>query len=1055
MKNQSFALLLIFSCAFFQSNAQRSGLINRTATSVAGRAVLDPNGDGYTSTTSAGFGASDVANSEIVFSAVPCYTIEPYGDLRRGPNHLYSDFVPDNQNHGVYIYYSGTNLLFRFRMGSIMTGSKGYSVLFDTDGRFGAAGANADPNYQAATTGVNGNPGFELEIVLETNSRIAIYNVDGTGAPTLVKAYSNWQDMSQVSVAGTFDNGDPDFLIDFYVPFSDLQAAPFNLTANSNLRFAATTVMSPQAAIGGPKSDIYGLSDDAYKSTNAQYEAYINAQPPMRLSVGSFGPVCTEAPVVNSPVGTGTVSISGTWTRSALSGAVSTAAITVYKNGVAVGTVSGVASSSTWTLNNIAVANADVITAKAQASGESMCLVSNAVTASSCSPANRPALPSLTCANNYSKGVSGNNLASGWVTYVENLTRGTIESSVANAAQFTTSGTSPNITWNYAGGCNGGPNMPSGTYKIYYMNPSGCTSEAVYFCLATGSGTSNNLAGTAAIPVISSILSPGATVLTGTGEPNSTVSLLVNGMGVQSVTASAAGVFSFSNLSLINGDQVQVTNVLTTGTVSTSKCIASSIIYTVSCYSQPPVITADNNGEISSGLSISGYAPAPSSVIRVYTAANVLVATTTAQANGLWSTGNAGTSPSAYSAVASTSYYATAQTGSCAVSSSSASVAAVGLTASSRCGSITGPVSSGATSVSGTLNGSFTSSLASLYLDGISIGSVSTNTAAWGPIAVNTTSNNGLYANGVLTIGIKETGKQEVLCPASATTISCASLPASPIVSPANFSTTPNQSVTYTISNAVAGTFYGIADASTGRSLATGVWATSNGSLSISTNTFTSSGTYSVVIKATSLSGLTVCSSAPSAATVAVNGVLPVSFLDVSARKEALGNAVRWLVAEEQDVAYYVVERSSDGISFAAAGQVAYSPLATSPKQYGFTDAQALAGRIYYRIRQVDLDGKSHFSKTVTVQSGNDATVNVFPNPAAHSASVYLLADREDRLTLQVIDAGGRTIDEQQVQLGQGANTIPVKVVPRLASGHYHLKIITGSAVYYRKLVVQ
>jgi hypothetical protein len=32
------------------------------------------------------------------------------------------------------------------RMGSIIPGAKGYSLLFDTDGKFGATGANADPN---------------------------------------------------------------------------------------------------------------------------------------------------------------------------------------------------------------------------------------------------------------------------------------------------------------------------------------------------------------------------------------------------------------------------------------------------------------------------------------------------------------------------------------------------------------------------------------------------------------------------------------------------------------------------------------------------------------------------------------------------------------------------------------------------------------------------------------------------------------------------------------------------------------------------------------------
>src|SRR5689334_7981114 len=110
-------LLLIFSNSE-KIYGQQTGVINRIATTVAGRAVMDPNGDGFTSLTSAGFGSSDVTNSELSFLSVPTYSIEPFGDLRRGPNHKFSDFVPDPSGNGVYMKYSGGNLIFRFRVGS-------------------------------------------------------------------------------------------------------------------------------------------------------------------------------------------------------------------------------------------------------------------------------------------------------------------------------------------------------------------------------------------------------------------------------------------------------------------------------------------------------------------------------------------------------------------------------------------------------------------------------------------------------------------------------------------------------------------------------------------------------------------------------------------------------------------------------------------------------------------------------------------------------------------------------------------------------------------------
>lgn len=1046
-------LLCLFTVVFvFASHAQKSGYINRIATSPAGRAILDPNGDGYTSATTAGFGSSDITGSELSFVAIPSFSIEPFGDLRRGPDHKYSDFVPDNGDDGAYLNYSGTNLLFRLRMGSIMSGSKGYSIMLDTDEKFGATGANADPNYQPATSGTNGNPGFEIEVVLETNFRIAIYNVDGTSTPTLIKSYSNWQDMSQVSIAATFDNGDPDFLIDFYIPFSDLQAAPFNLSASSNLRFCATTVMSPQAAIGGPKSDIYGLADNLYKNSNKEYEAYIPAQPTVKLSTlsGGFGPMCTAAPTVNSPIAPGTVTVSGTWTKSDLTGAAALATITVFKNGVSVGTVNNISSGSIWSLPNVSVANGDQITAKAQASGESMCLVSNGVTASSCTPATRPAMPVLTCANNYNKGISGNNVSTGWTVYVENQTRGTTETSVANPSQFVLSGSSPNITWDYAGGCNGGPNMPSGSYRVYYVNASGCMSEPVLFCIATGSGSANNLAGTSATPVITSpvALTPGTSSIAGTGEPNSTVRLYVDGAVTQTVTASATGVFAFTNLALVNNQQVYITNVLNTGTVNTSKCYASTAVLTVKCYTSPPIINADNSGETAAGAPITGVSSeVAGTTIKVYTSANVLVATTAVQANGTWSTAAAGTTPSAYNAVAATSYYAVAQNGSCSSSNNSGSVNALTATSTGRCGSITGPVTAGATSVSGNLTGTLAATTVNLYQDGILAGSTTTSSTAWSVTLASSV----LYPGGVLTIGIRESGKQEVICGATEI-VGCSTPPVAPVINPSTFSIAPNQTVTYNITNAVAGYFYGVSDATTGQSLATGSWCTSGGNLSITTNSF-NSGSYNVVVKATSLSGLSVCTSGPAASSVIVATILPSRFLSLSAAKSGQGHEVRWTVADEQNLAFYVVERSMDCQHFEAVEQVAFAGTGGTLRSYYFFDAQQGIGSVCYRIREVDADGRSYYSNIVSLRAVSSTSFSLSPNPAVNKTSVFIQSPSVEAASLELYDLHGRRIREQKLGLQKGANALIVDGLDKLSPGTYIVRIVSSFGIWNQKLI--
>ena len=1055
---QQTTLGIFFLCLSLFSFSQSDGIINRIATSVAGRAVLDPNGDGYTSAATSGFSGDDVTNSEIPYKVVQSFSLEPFGDLRRGPSHLYSDFVPDNGSDGFYTYYDGTNMLFRFRLGSVMSGSKGYSVLMDTDGKFGATGTNADPNYQAATTGTNGNPGFEIEIVLETNFRIAIYDVDGTSSPALIKSYSNWQDMSQVSVAASNDNGDPDFFMDFYIPFSDLTAAPFNLTTSSSIRLSSTTVMSPQAAIGGPKSDIYGLTDGTYTSTNDEYSAYINAQCGTTISNLSSGGTglcgfCTSPPVVNSPIGTGTVTISGTWTASTLSGAATTATITVYKNGVSVGTVVGVTTGSTWNLASVTTANNDVITAKAQAVGESMCLASNSVVAVGCNSSNIPSTSGFAITCNTNRGVEGTFSGTNTVKlyFISSaLVTSTLAGPASNSPTFGYSGSN----WFYNGtnyngsqipsACSGGaPDMTNGTYYATTIaSGSSCESAPVFACLGLTS---------TALPVITqTALYTSSTTVSGTATAGATVYLWVNGQQITTATATG-GNYSFSSLKFNLGDVVDVR------AITSGNCMSAAATLTVTCYTNPPLITADNNNQITAGQAISGSSSeAAGTTIQVYNSSNTLLATTTVQANGTWSTGNAGTTPSAYNAVAGTTYYANAQNGSCSVSSNTGNVSAVTATSAARCGTISGtPLNSSATIVSGTLTGSFTTTAVNLYLDDVLIGSATTNNTSWGPITVNSTVNNTLYANGVLKIGVQESGKQEVICTSSATTISCSPTPVAPVYTPTSSSINLNQSITYTVSNAVSGYFYGIADAVTGKAYASGKWATSNGNLSITTNTFTSSGTYNIIIKSTAISGVTVCSAAGAAASINVSGSLPLTLVSFTGQWKNDKVLLSWITESELNVSHFEIERSVTGNNFSKIGTEKAIGSNTLRQDYSFVDDVQNAPVIYYRLRMVDEDGRSKYSQVVVLKSNNHHAIGISPNPFTNKINIDYDSKSNSGLEVTILDLNGKTLRINSYAISTGLNHLTINNTEPLASGVYFLKLkdLKDNSISYFKVV--
>jgi hypothetical protein len=1037
---------------------------------VSSRQVLDPNGDGYVSGNTAGFPAGDdVSGSEINYKPIAPYSVEPYGDLRRGPSHLYSDFVPGIDNASYYMYYRHTAgseaLLFRMRLGSIMPGSKGYSILLDTDGKFGASGPNADPNYVAATTGTGGNAGFELEVDLFTQTTgqtgIAIYTVDGTASPALLWSAANWQDYSQTALASTSDNGDPDFFLDFFVPFSRL-----GITASTPIRAVATTVMAPQPAIGGPKSDIYGLADGAYGDANAQYEAFIHAQPQFTATTlggsGTTSPtsqMCTTAPTLNSPLGTGTVTVSGSWAKNPAS-TVTTATIKIYINGTYSGhstTVTSAGAAVSWSVSGVVVSSGQTITAKAVAAGEGECQSSNAVTALTCNAANIPPKVTTSCAVSANKGITGTNYAAGLTIYVDNIARNTTLNSATNPGSFSISG----ATWNYSGGCSNGSPMESGTYKVYYMNATGCVSEPIYFCVLNSSGGSgSNMAGTSATPTITTpaaaALTTATKVIAGTGEPNSSVALIIDGVTMQTVTASGAGAFSFSALTLATGQSVRITNVVATGTVTTSKCEAEAGPYTVACYTAPPVITTHAvTGLLSIGQPITGAAVA-GSTLRLYNAANTLLATATVASSGTWTTSGA-----AYSngftgtAVAGASYYATCTSGGCTSAASTTVATGSGITPANRCGTITANAPSGSiTSATTSITVAYANALnlkVTLYEDGQAVASQSVP-AGSGTYTFDVA--NKLYAGngsttGMLSIGVQESGQEEVACSTTYPVNPACTAPAAPAVTPGGTLTvSPGQAITYTIQTPTTGTFYSISDGTTGAELATGVWAPSSADFSITTRPVTS--TTTALVKAVVMTSAgEVCTSSATLSTV---NVLPVTLLYFKGARQGAENLLAWEAAEELYSRHYIVERSANGTTFRAIGEV---PVRGAGVAYSFTDHQPGEGTAFYRLRMVDTDGAFSYSNVVAIRATASGGLlsEVYPNPFTSALRLQLQLPAAGAVDLRLLDGVGRPLRTLRLQGVQGTNTVLLPGLDHLEAGVYVLTVQTGGAAYSVKVL--
>ena len=351
-----FSLLsIIIATLFVQSSyAQTPGLIFKPAVN-GGNKVLDPNGDGYVSKMPTGFvGTNDERGtySEIPYHPFPTMTNEVVGDLVTGTSGGHTDFVPSQSTGAtgspLAAYFDGTNLMFRVRIGKQSTASKGYSIMIDTDEKFGNLVSGSTPSNTP-------NPGFEFEVVLASNFDVSLY--DHRNKPDGgTKIWTGSVDQYfQKSIAASKASGDDDYFYDFYLPLSAF-AGTVNL--NTKLRMTGITITSAQSGITGTVSDVGGVNfSGAYggEARNAWADV-INSFPAVTLNElmnGGFpsNAILARPPVISSTIFTSSTSISGTSVEAAGS------VIQLFQNGAPICgaglSCPTVTASGTWSLNNI------------------------------------------------------------------------------------------------------------------------------------------------------------------------------------------------------------------------------------------------------------------------------------------------------------------------------------------------------------------------------------------------------------------------------------------------------------------------------------------------------------------------------------------------------------------------------------------------------------------------------------------------------------------------------------------------------------------------------
>lgn len=178
---------------------------------------------------------------------------------------------------------------------------------------------------------------------------------------------------------------------------------------------------------------------------------------------------------------------------------------------------------------------------------------------------------------------------------------------------------------------------------------------------------------------------------------------------------------------------------------------------------------------------------------------------------------------------------------------------------------------------------------------------------------------------------------------------------------------------------------------------------------------------------------------------------LPVELISFSA-KEIKSNVISlgWLTASEINNDYFMIQHSVDGREYTSIEKINGAGTSELERRYSYEHVSPASGDNYYRLKQVDFDGKYEFSNALVVNIRKDAPVTVFPSLAYNKVTLDLGEVSKGETLIEVYDVMGQKVVSQVLEANESRTELNIA---NLAKGHYFIQLQTGNEAYTERFV--
>ena len=176
---------------------------------------------------------------------------------------------------------------------------------------------------------------------------------------------------------------------------------------------------------------------------------------------------------------------------------------------------------------------------------------------------------------------------------------------------------------------------------------------------------------------------------------------------------------------------------------------------------------------------------------------------------------------------------------------------------------------------------------------------------------------------------------------------------------------------------------------------------------------------------------------------------LPITLTRFYGQTVRSEHVLYWETSTEINNKGFQLERSVNGIDFNSIAFIRANNIdgnSATSQLYSFADRKTLNGKTFYRLRQVDKDGRTSFSSIVVLTKSKSGfnVVSIYPNPVRNQLNIAITASEGRLLTIKVNDVFGRIVIQKAVNITEGSTNYQLNVAP-LANGSYFVSFVSNT----------